>query len=268
MLIIKRRLNKISLMVSMLALIALLYGVVSVWVESAGAQGTQTPFPSATGFVKLGNYPRLCGELVYLQDTKTGYKTIGLKPCGSQKPLIFHTKPRDLVQYYQFRDAVLERGKTICDPNYGCLSTYISTFKNYVGLENCRECGVRYLPTWTLAPLTPYTPTSPPPSETPEPPTATPTFTMTPLPVTDTPELSDVLFGSETALANPMPTAGISVTPVAPVGLELTLTPLASLPISERGKIWPYLLAGFVILFAAVLLAFWSLNRFGGGPEA
>jgi len=266
--IIKRRSNKISLMVPLIALIALLCGLVSIWVKEANAQGTETPFPSATGFVKMGKYPRLCGELVFLQDTKTGYKTIGLKPCGSQKPFIFYTKPRDLVQYYQFRDAVLERGKTLCDSYYGCLNVYISTFQNYVGLESCRDCGVRYLPTWTLAPLTPYTPTPPPPSETPEPPTATPTFTMTPLPVTDTPELSEVLFGSETADASPSPTAGMSVTPVLPAGLELTLTPTGAIPISQRGKIWPYLLGGFVILFAAVLLAFWSLNRFGSGPEA
>ncbi len=265
--IINRRLNKISSIVLLLVLIALLCGAVSVQVEHAYAQGTQTPFPSATGFVKLGNNPRLCGELVFLEDMKTGYKTIGLKPCGSQKPFIFYTKPRDLVPYYQFRDAVLERGEKICDRYYGCLNVYISTFKNYVGLEKCSDCGVVYLPTWTLAPLTPYTPTPPPPSETPEPPTATPTFTMTPLPVTDTPELSDVLFGSETTVASATPTVGMSPTPVVPAGLELTIIPTRSFPVSERGKIWPYLLAGFVILFAAVLLAFWSLNRFGGGPE-
>lgn len=154
-----------------------------------------------------GQVPRVCGKLVYLVNRETGVGDIGLIPCsGNSRPLIFKVHPRDMVPYYQFRDVVIKKGDQICTDQYGCMDQYITSFKNYIGIDSCAACGMNIPPTWTQAPLTPYTPTPRPPTSTPYIPSPTPTDTATlaPYQMTATPDLFELLRGtpSPTALAS------------------------------------------------------------------
>jgi len=201
--------------------------------------------------VSAGTIPRLCGELVYLHDKRSGVKGIGLKVCNSAKIYIFYRHPRDLVRYYQFRDANVGTGPKLCDMQYGCLDKYLIGFKNYVGLESCDNCGKLMLPTWTAAPLTPYTPTPLPPTATLYQPSPTASFTPTlaPWQVTETPQLFELLRGTTAA-----PSAMPSLTPAA---ASVTPSPGPGEPASalERFSGSPLFL-GLIFLVFGLLLAF------------
>jgi hypothetical protein len=90
----------------------------------------------------LAMKPILCGELTFFTDIKTNAQRIGLIPCGSSIPYIFQQHPAELFRYYQFSDAVIGSGNKISTDKYGCLDTYIITFKNYISINSCNECGV------------------------------------------------------------------------------------------------------------------------------
>lgn len=199
----------------------------------------------------------MCGKLVFIE----GYypkinghprvSTIGVIPCGQGKPLIFGVHPRSLVPYYQFRDPKTGRGQMICSEKYGCLDQYLVSFKNYVGIESCSECGKYGLPpTWTDVPLTPYTFTPVPPTSTPWPTRVTPTATRTLSPdeITPTLELFDLLHGASdtpTASATAKPT--LAGTPTAPSTPTATPAPQQSL-IQRIGPIALILLALLALL--------------------
>jgi len=169
----------------------------------------EKPTKTPLGVIKFSTpeTSRLCGELVYLTNYKDPTKqTIGLRPCGGSVVYIFGTHPRDLIQYYQFRDPKIGTGKKICTVECGCIDEYLNSFKNYIGIKNCSQCGVAQLPpTWTEIPLTPYTPTPRPPTSTPNvpSPTSTETPTFSPAQVTQTPGLFELLFGTLTSTASP-----------------------------------------------------------------
>lgn len=179
-----------------------------------------------TAWRSVGDIDRLCGQLVFLVDTATGLKTIGLKPCGPGKPYIFRIHPRDIVDYYQFREVDIYRGPKICTGEFGCLDKYIYTFKNYIGIKNCQDCGMNVPPTWTQVPLTPFTATPVPPTRTPYVPTPTATLTATPAPgdVTATAELFALLRGS------PSPQASPEVPPQVPPEVPPAATPTPAAP--------------------------------------
>ncbi len=235
------------------------------WSRDAGASGSarqaQEFKPTNTTWspVSTGTIGRLCGELVYLQDKRNGVKDIGLKACNSNRIYIFYRHPRDLVPFYQFRDANVGTGLELCDKQFGCLDNYLIGFKNYIGLESCAECGKQMLPTWTTAPLTPYTPTPPPPTHTPFQPSATASFTPTlaPWQVTETPRLFELLQGTPTA-----PTKTASPTAPAPTSSP-SPSPTAPPSALERISGSPLFLGGVFLAFGLLLafLAWRSLNR-------
>lgn len=195
----------------------------------------------------------MCGKLVFID----GYypkihghpkvSTIGVIPCGSGKPLIFGIHPRSLVPYYQFRDPKIGAGQMICTEKYGCLDQYLTSFKNYVGIESCSECGKYGIPpTWTEAPLTPYTPTPVPPTNTPWPTRVTPTATRTLSPdeITPTLDLFDLLHG-----ATDTPTASATSQPQPALANTPTITPVPEQPFLQRvGPIALILLALLTLL--------------------
>lgn len=117
----------------------------------------------------------ICGQLValhgyYTTPGKPEVDTIALIPCNGATPLIFKVHPKHIVPFYRFRDVKIGKGKEICTLEYGCLTHYITSFKNYISLRDCAECEIKGLPpTWTQAPLTPYTPTPILPTRTPWP---------------------------------------------------------------------------------------------------
>jgi hypothetical protein len=209
---------------------------------------TSTPWvPESTGEI-----PRLCGELVYLLDKQSEVKDIGLKACNSSKIYIFYRHPRDLVRFYQFRDADVGTGQELCDKQYGCLDNYLIDFKNYVGLESCDDCGNRMLPTWTAVPLTPYTPTSPPPTPTEYRPSPSATFTPTlaPYQATETANLFELLYGTPSETHVP-PTAPLT----APASPTLSATPAPPASGIARLTRSPLFL-GLVFLIFGLLLAY------------
>lgn len=241
---------------ALLGLIVLLSLASLAWGE-AGARGLAAQFqelkPTNTRWapVRTGTVSRLCGALVYLQDKRTGRKGIGLKVCNSAKIYIFYRHPRDLVTYYQFRDAAVGKGPMLCDAQYGCIDKYLINFKNYIGLESCDDCGKSRLPTWTTAPLTPYTPTPPPPTATLYRPSPTASFTPTlaPWQATATPGLFELLRGT---------TAAPSATP-SPV-LETASASLSSSPSAPPSTLERFsgspLFLGLIFLLFGLLLAF------------
>ncbi len=183
----------------------------------------------------------LCGELVYLTSftkiksnkryTRPTAAAIGLRPCNSGNILIFDTHPRDLIRFYQFRDAKIYSGQSFCTAEYGCLNQHISSFKNYIGLESCAACGLSMLPpTWTPVPLTPYTPTPIPPTRTPwpTPVSPTPSPTLSAAEVTPTLSLFELLQGNETPSAQP----SVASTPTARP--TPTAASIASVPFYRR----------------------------------
>jgi hypothetical protein len=167
----------------------------------------------------------LCGKLVFVTNYRTGLQEMGILPCkGRGQPYILRIHPRDIIPFYQFRNARIG-GTDICTLEYGCLSQAIYTYDNYVGINNCDECGLFGVPpTWTRPPKFSYTPTStatPTPSPTPVTPSATPTQTV----VTATKPLSEIIFGTReptyTSTASPIPTPqpeGLTATPTEAVG--------------------------------------------------
>jgi hypothetical protein len=205
----------------------------------------------------------LCGELVYItsfskvKPIKTSViptvATIGLRPCNGGNILIFRTHPRDLVQFYQFRDAEIGTGSEICTEEYGCLDQYITTFKNYIGLESCDACGVSMLPpTWTQVPLTPYTPTPIPPTRTPwpTPVSPTPSPTLAPEQITPTLNLFELLHGTET------PTSVASQTQLATTETPTVQTAVSTSAVTPTSPEPFYRRIGPLGLLLLALLAF------------
>jgi hypothetical protein len=241
-----------------------------------GRVGTRTPKPEkATRTPKPSKTPvgliiwvtpvshMLCGELVYINSftkikpvesaIEPTVSVIGLRRCDGKGVLIFQTRPRDLIQFFQFRDAEIVEGSEICTKYYGCLNRYITTFQNYIGLESCDACGVSMLPaTWTQAPLTPYTPTPIPPTRTPwpTPESPTPSPTLSPIEVTPTLEIFELLQGTETStpsITEPVqPTMTGSATSQAPLP---TFTTTPAQPFYR--KLGP---AGIILLVVLALL--------------
>ena len=222
--------------------------------EYAGAiklTSTRTKRPEKlTASIKID---RLCGQLIFLTEYSTGVSTTGIRPCGGGKPYIFKVFPRDNVPYFQFRDVTIETtNQKFCTEKYGCINQYITYFQNYVGLESCNVCGISMAPpTWTQAPLTPYTPTPIPPTRTlwptPESPTPSPTFA--PGEVTPTLNLFEVLYGT----ATPTTTAAISAQPTPSETPTASITrPVTTITPSEPfyRRIGPI---GFILLALLVL---------------
>jgi hypothetical protein len=192
-------------------------GAVSVLAEDhpqpTFQKSTATRAPTATRAKKpekplstIFTVPRLCGQLVYLTEYETGVGAIGLKPCDRGGIFVFRRHPRDLVPFYQIRNARVVSGEQLKTDQYGTLDLYITTFKNYVGIESCDQCGM-YMqpPTWTAAPLTPFTltPRTPPPTLYIPSSTSTDTPTLAPWQVTATPRISDLLFGTNIPTGTP-----------------------------------------------------------------
>ena len=160
--------------------------------------------------------PRLCGRLVFVTEQGTGVTRAALNSCSFGKLYIFAVNPRDMVPYYQIRDATISSGPRFLSNQFGPLDLYITAFDNYVGIDSCSQCG-KYMPppTWTHAPLTPYTPTPIPPTRTPyvPSPTSTDTPTLAPWQVTETPGMFERLYGTYTPTGKPALTAEKQIIP-------------------------------------------------------
>ncbi len=241
-------------------------------------RATRTPKPSKTpigGLLWVTPASRmLCGELVYLTSyskvkpvrsaIEPTVAVIGLRRCDGKGILIFDTRPRDLIQFYQFRGAEFGTGPTICTEFCGCLDRYITTFQNYIGLESCADCGVSMLPpTWTQAPLTPYTPTPIPPTRTPFPTSVTPVTptsspTLAPGQVTPSLSLFEILQGSETPTSSATSQASGTLTATSTTqaaSSTLAATPASSVPFYRRiGPVGLLLLALLAFLIPLVIV--------------
>lgn len=178
------------------------------------AQATQRPSRTPTRTKRpekaddLHMIPRACGSLVYAIEQDTGIPRAGLKLCGSGALYLFEKHPRDMVPYYQFRDFQVRKENNFLNTSLGPVNNYVIGFENYVGIDNCSQCGLYGIePTWTTAPLTPYTYTPVPPTSTPVIPTATATSTasLAPYEMSETVSMFDVLFGTPTSTETPAP---------------------------------------------------------------
>jgi len=233
---------------------------------------TVTPTPidysRGRGVPPLPATNRLCGELVFFTGHPPGNSqptvaVMGLIPCGSGQPYIFGKHPRDIVSFYQFRDPIIGGGNKICTERWGCLDTYITGFKNYIGLESCADCGKGSAPTWTQVPLTPYTLTPIPPTRTPWPTRITPTLTNTLSPEEITPTLSlfELLHGTST------PTSAVQ-----PMPSEMPTLPIKSTPEpieSFYQRYWPLglLLFAVLIFLIPLITIFRDILREGRPPK-
>ncbi len=108
---------------------------------------------------------------------------------------------------------------------FGPLNKYIITYKNYVGITSCSECGLYgVLPTWTRPPLFTNTPT-PAPTKTTSLPSSTPTETATlaPIEVTETYSMFELLYGTETLTSTPSESPTPTPLPtILPAAVETT----------------------------------------------
>ena len=254
-----------------IAILVILFGEISLQTRLASAKILREKFNSAPKLTSTRTkrpekltvsfkIDRLCGELIFLTEYSTGVSTTGIRPCGGGKPYIFKVFPRDTVPYFQFRDVQIETtNQKFCTEKYGCINQYITYFQNYVGLESCNVCGISMAPpTWTQAPLTPYSPTPIPPTRTPwsTPESPSPSPTLAPGEVTPTPNLFEVLYGTDTptsiAAIPSQPTA--SETPTARITRPVTtFTP--SEPFYRRiGPIGLILLALLVLSIPLVFV--------------
>jgi hypothetical protein len=93
----------------------------------------------------------LCGRLVFLENSKTGEKLIGLTPCGQFKPYIFDYRPSELHDYYRLQEVVISKGPKIQTTNFGLLNTYITHFSVSTSIQDCNACNAS-APTWTPRP--------------------------------------------------------------------------------------------------------------------
>ncbi len=83
-----------------------------------------------------------CGSLVILHEKKTNKEYLGLLPCsGKGEPYIFQTRPRELLNYYQFVNIKFRKGKRINTNEFGELNRYIASFQTYYPLDQCSKCG-------------------------------------------------------------------------------------------------------------------------------
>ena len=239
-------------------------------------KATRTPKPTKAstkagqkGFILVTPESHmLCGELVFINsfskikitpNVKPTVSVIGLRRCDGGGILIFKTRPRDLIQFFQFRDAEIATGQEICSAYYGCLDRYITTFQNYIGLESCDACGVSMLPpTWTQAPLTPYTPTPIPPTRTPwpTPDSPTPSPTLSPSEVTPTLEIFELLQGTATPTASITPPGQPTTTgtPTSQTPISIVITTPAQPLYRKLGPAGIILLAVLALLIPLVIV--------------
>jgi len=89
---------------------------------------------------------RLCGQLIILKDLKFEKYYLGLQVCGGGDILIFQTRPRELLKYYQLREPKIGKGAKI-STELGDFTHYITTFKSYIPISDCSECGKILTPT-------------------------------------------------------------------------------------------------------------------------
>ena len=89
---------------------------------------------------------RLCGKLIILKDLKFEKYYLGLQVCGGGDILIFQTRPRELLNYYQLREAKIGKGAKI-STELGDFTHYITTFESYIPISDCSECGKILTPT-------------------------------------------------------------------------------------------------------------------------
>jgi len=243
----------------------------------------QLPTIVVTQDPEIGTSGLLCGRLVYFTDDYSGLSMIGLVPCGRQKPYVFKRHPRDLVPYFQFRNAKIKQtsrswesvkkdiemnrtNKTppsvddytwvVYSPVYGYLDEYIVSFKNYVGIEDCDECGKWNLPpTWTHAPKFSYTPTptgTSTPTSTPVTPSPTPTSTI----VTPTKSIAEVLFGdTPSAFPTAGPPGGLAITP------KPVIQPTDAPPPSFGSVSWGLYLGLSLVGLSLLLLVYEAVRR-------
>ncbi|MEW5868441.1 MAG: hypothetical protein AB1894_04140 [Chloroflexota bacterium] len=219
------------LLATTLVCILLLPGAAQASTDLAGSQEC-VQIEAAAVTPEADTYDRVCGKLVFLIDINTKKGLLGFSPCGSGGGvLIFSQRPRDLYQYYQFKNLKVVRGSVI-ETDRGRVRRYITGFHSYIPINDCSQCGVNLQATqWSkstqaasflfptpspatltaaaAASLTPgatftYTPTLPP--------SATPTATYT---ASATPEPSATATATLT-LAPPSATPQPSPTPAPP----------------------------------------------------
>jgi hypothetical protein len=89
---------------------------------------------------------RLCGQLIILKDLKFEKYYIGLQVCDGGNILIFQTRPRELLKFYQLREPKIGKGAKI-STELGDFNQYITTFKSYIPISSCSECGKILSPT-------------------------------------------------------------------------------------------------------------------------
>lgn len=89
---------------------------------------------------------KLCGRLVIIKDLEGEKYYIGLEICGSAQILIFQTRPRELLKFYQFSEVRIGRGTEI-STEWGKFNQFIVNFESYIPIDSCNECGKIVSPT-------------------------------------------------------------------------------------------------------------------------
>jgi hypothetical protein len=212
-------------------------GIHEVQAVSSDSSGVQNDAPCDQAYISIdglqGKIDRVCGELQFITDLRTGLKYLGLRLCGSDKLVIMGTRPSELYEFYQFRNPEFGTGNPV-ETEFGRINYYLKTFQNYIPINGCHECGLVFVPTPreiggtagpTLGLIFP-TPTvvGTLPSATPlsllHVSTPTPTITLTQVPATITP--------TQTATLTASPTSSIQDT--LPVQSTTAGTPNSSSP--------------------------------------
>lgn len=89
---------------------------------------------------------RLCGKLIIVKDLEFEKYYLGLQVCGGGEILIFQTRPKELLEYYQLREPKIAKRAKI-STELGEFTHFITTFKSYIPISNCSECGKILTPT-------------------------------------------------------------------------------------------------------------------------
>ncbi len=135
--------------------------IVSLVVIAVSFQSTQAKTSVSR---QLQVRPLLCGKLIFITDATTGANRIGLKSCEGEY-LIFNQHPCELIDYYQFRNAVLVKGDKIQTVEVGIIKDFITGWDGYVEINSCGDCGKAS----SVEPPVPHPPSSPQIFETPAP---------------------------------------------------------------------------------------------------
>jgi len=204
---------------------------------------------------------KLCGKLIIIKDLKYEKYHLGLQVCGGGDILIFQTRPSELLNYYQLREPKIGKGAEI-STELGKFTRYIKTFKSYIPISDCSECGKILTPTPRELVGTPEgTQSLVFPTATIGLPTAT--YTRTPVPTPTIPSLTPTIQPTKTGFPA---TASLTETLTSEASATITTPTIEKTPLGENPSEVPdnsrFIFSGVAVAFILTLgVGFFYLRR-------